>query len=446
MAEGYKEYKKLRPLLLPVERWVELSRRSSNNAIPRTTTFEEASKAPRNNQDGWPYGGPDNPKTKGTERSTLEETIKMLHTAVTTWGQLRALEEDTTPPAGTKRFSKTPVIEASPKKKTRPKEKTDGPTAEAILDKDMLGRKLTNWEYLMWLHHNSPMAGHPGPKCTLELLTRSSEFVRSMELTCKVEDYIKGCIICAQGKPMRQKLYGMLQPLPIPNRLWQDIAMDFIVKLPLSKDSLEPETPKYNLIWVVIDRFTKIACFLPYREGIRADVLARQFFRDIFANHGLSQSIISDKGSVFAANVTKALYKALDVKRNLSTAFHHQTDGQTECTKQTLKQYLRMYCDHLQDDWVDLFPMTSFAYNNKILASTGHSPFFLNYGYHPQHNISSNHAYQAPAAKKYLKKLADAQKKAARLLIKAQEAQAVQYNRKRKATPAFDKGELTWLL
>ena len=105
-----------------------------------------------------------------------------------------------------------------------------------------------------------------------------------------------------------------------------------------------------------------------------------------------------------------------------------------------------MYCDHLQDDWVNLFPMASFAYNNGILASMGHSPFFLNYGYQPQHNISPNHANQAPAAKEYLKKLADVQEKAAKLLIKAQEAQAVQYNCKRKETPAFKKRELTWLL
>ena len=146
---------------------------------------------------------------------------------------------------------------------------------------------------------------------------------------------------------------------------------------------MEPETPKYNSIWVVIARFTKMACFLPYKEGTGADVLARQFFRDIFANHGLPQSIISDRGSVFAAKFTKALYKALDIKKSLFTAFHPQTDDQIERTNQTLKQYLWMYCNHLQDHWVDLFLMASFAYNNGILASTGHSLFFLNYGYHP---------------------------------------------------------------
>ena len=189
----------------------------------------------------------------------------------------------------------------------------------------------------MWLHHNSPMAGHPGPKRTLELLTRIPKFMRSTELTCKVKNYIKACVICAQGKPMRQKPYRMLQPLPIPNGPWQDIAMNFIVKLPLFKNFLEPENPDYDLVWVVIDRFTKMACFLPYKEDTGANILARHFHKDIFAINGLPQSIASDKGSVFAAKFTRALYRALDVKRNLSMAFHPQTDGQTECINQTLE-------------------------------------------------------------------------------------------------------------
>ena len=90
--------------------------------------------------------------------------------------------------------------------------------------------------------------------------------------------------------------------------------------------------------------------------------------------------------------------------------------------------------------------MSSFAYNNRISTSTGHSPFFLNYGYHPQQDISPNAADQSPAARKYLKELASAQEKAAGLLKKAQKAHAVQYNRKKQEAPAFKKKKLTWLL
>ena len=172
------------------------------------------------------------------------------------------------------------------------------------------------------------MARHPGPKCTLELLTRYPNCKKSPELAQKINNYVKACITCAQGKPMQQKPYGMLQPLPIPSKPWKDIARNFVIKLPASKDFSKPNNPQYNLIWVVVDRFTKMACFLPYREDTGANILAQRFFRDIFTNHGLSQSIVLDKGSVFAAKFIRALYKALDVKRNLSTAFHPQTDGQ----------------------------------------------------------------------------------------------------------------------
>ena len=122
--------------------------------------------------------------------------------------------------------------------------------------------------------------------------------------------------------------------------------MNFIVKLPPSKDSLKPKNPEYNSGWVVVDRFTKMACFLSYKEDTGADILARRFLKDIVANHGLPQSIVLDRDSIFAAKFTKAFYKALDVKRNLFMAFHPQTDGQTERTNQTLEQYLRMYCKH----------------------------------------------------------------------------------------------------
>ena len=90
--------------------------------------------------------------------------------------------------------------------------------------------------------------------------------------------------------------------------------------------------------------------------------------------------------------------------------------------------------------------MVLFAYNNGVSASTGHSPFFLNYGYHPRHNISLNAAEQIPAAKKYLEKLAGAQERTAGLLKKAQKVQAVQYNCKRQETPTFEERELVWLL
>ena len=185
-----------------------------------------------------------------------------------------------------------------------------------------------------------------------------------------------------------------------------------------------------------------MACFLPYKKDIRVDILARQFLKDIFATHRLPQFIVLDRSSKFVMKFTRALYKTLDVKKNLSMAFHSQTDCQTERSNQTLEQYFCMYCNDVQTNWVDLLPRASFAYNNGISASMGHSPFFLNFGYHFRHNIFSNAAKQIPATREYLKELAKAQKKATGLLQRAQEAQAVQYNCKRQEAPMFNKEKL----
>ena len=179
-------------------------------------------------------------------KSRQAPTIPLV--AVTTQGQLRALDRDTIAGKVETQLSKASTIDTGPKKEAQKREKTNNSIAKATLDKDATEQEMLDWEYLMWLHYNSLMAGHPGPKRTLELLTRSLEFTRDTELTHKIEKYVKACLICARGKLMCQKPYGLLRLLPIPSGPWQDIAMDFIMKLPLSKDLSEPGNPKYNSI------------------------------------------------------------------------------------------------------------------------------------------------------------------------------------------------------
>ena len=213
-----------------------------------------------------------------------------------------------------------------------------------------------------------------------------------------VEDYVRNCVSCARAKPSRKKTHGTLLPLPTPEGPWQDISMDFIVALPESADPSDSGGTTYDSIWVIVDRFTKWAYFLPYREEWDAEVLARRFVKEIFARHGAPRSIVSDRGSTFVAQFTQAICKALGVGQNFSTAYHPQTDGQTERTNQTLEQYLRIYCNYGQDNWVSLLPAASFAYNNGKSASTSQSPFYANYGYHPRLGIDPAEADRVPAA------------------------------------------------
>jgi hypothetical protein len=222
--------------------------------------------------------------------------------------------------------------------------------------------------------HDDPPAGHPGIARTLELLSRTFWFPRLRHF---VHQYVSGCDLCARTKPLRSKPAGLLQPLPVPPRPWTSISMDFIVGLPTSPDS------PANAIWVVVDRLTKLAHFIPTTNTVDASGLASLFFNHVFRLHGLPKEIVSDRGSVFTSNFWSELCRLLGMRRHLSTAFHPQSDGQTERVNQVLEQYLRCYVNHQQNDWVSWLPLAEFCYNNTMNASTQHPPFYATYGFHP---------------------------------------------------------------
>ena len=138
--------------------------------------------------------------------------------------------------------------------------------------------------------------------------------------------------------------------------------MDFIVKLPLSHGC--------DSIWVVCDRFTRAAHFIPTVETLKAPDLAWLFLDRIFKHHGLPESIVSDRGSLFVSRFWTELCKQLQIRPRPSTAYHPRTNGLTERTNQTLETYLRAYCSYQQDDWVDYLPMAEFAFNNLTNTST----------------------------------------------------------------------------
>jgi len=166
-----------------------------------------------------------------------------------------------------------------------------------------------------------------------------------------------------------------------PKGAWESIALDFIVKLPLSKEPLTGV--EYDSIMVVTDRLTKYGYFLPYKEGSTAKDLAYLFMRHVASAHGTPQEIISDRDKLFTSKFWETLMDQLGIHHKMSTAYHPQTDGQTERLNQTLEQYLRMYVDYDQKNWVTLLPTAQLAYNSTATTTTGISPFYANYGYNP---------------------------------------------------------------
>ena len=154
--------------------------------------------------------------------------------------------------------------------------------------------------------------------------------------------------------------------------------MDFIEKLPMSDGS--------DTILVIIDRLTKQSIFIPTVNTIMSPMLAKLFVLHIFSKHGVPSHVTFDRGTEFISTFC-SLGKVLDMKLHFTLGYHPEGNGQTEHANQTLKQYLRVYCNYQQSNWSDLLPIAEFAYNNAPNAMTGLSPFYTNKGYHPNLSI-----------------------------------------------------------
>jgi hypothetical protein len=221
---------------------------------------------------------------------------------------------------------------------------------------------------ILRVHHDDPWAGHFGQKKTLDLVRRKFYWDR---LRTDAEEYVQNCPICQKMKVPRRLPQGKLSSLPVPNGIWRDLTMDFITGLPPS-----PREGKiYDAILVVVDRYTKAARYIPTTGSINAEELADLFLTEIAFKTGTPRSLVTDRGSLFTSGYWNQFCQGLRIKARLSTAFHPQTDGQTERQNQTLETYLRTYTNFQQDDWIDWLQAAEFAYNNAKNASTGFSPF-----------------------------------------------------------------------
>jgi hypothetical protein len=246
-------------------------------------------------------------------------------------------------------------------------------TATTIIPEDQVRDFLRDF-------HSHPLHGHQGVTKTMKrLLEQGYQIPR---LRQEVEKTIKTCDLCMKTKSQRHKPYGTLQALPVAERPWGSITMDFITKLPLSE---EPSTEAfYDSIMVIVDRLTKYSYYVPYKETNNAEELAYVFYRHIVANHGLPNEIISDRGPTFTAKFWQSLMSHLGLNHKLSTAFRPQTDGQTERMNQVVEQYLRCYINYQQDDWVEKLPAAQLAYNTAYNESTKLTPAYANYGFTPE--------------------------------------------------------------
>ena len=217
--------------------------------------------------------------------------------------------------------------------------------------------------------HDIPISGHLGIDKTYQTV-RNSYIWRGLKKD--VHDFITSCDQCQRNKGTNKHPYGLLQPLPIPTRKWESVSMDFITSLPKTKNG-------HDTIVVFVDRLTKTIRTEPTTITVTAPEVAQIFIRTIFRHYGMPRSIVSDRDPRFTSNFWRSFFQTLGTKLAMSTAFHPQTDGQTERANRTLEDMLRNFVSYKQTDWEDKLPLLEFAYNNSVQASTGFSPFKLLY-------------------------------------------------------------------
>ncbi|MBW0515357.1 hypothetical protein O181_055072, partial [Austropuccinia psidii MF-1] len=243
------------------------------------------------------------------------------------------------------------------------------PRAKLLLFKDrvVIPRNEELQLHILQRHHDSPLAGHPGQEKTLKLIKRDFYWAGMNQF---IKDYVSSFQQCSKNKNIHHKKFGLLKPLQIPS--------------------------------VVVDRLLKMAIFIPTYGTITSLDVTQIFISHVFPKHGLPVIIVSDRGSLFVSSFWTQLFQHLKISRDISAAFHPETDEQTERVNKLLEQCLWMYVSYHQDDWYTYLPLAEFAYNNAEHSSTKQSPFFTIYGRIPSFD-SIYISQDSPAGKRFKK-------------------------------------------
>ena len=195
-----------------------------------------------------------------------------------------------------------------------------------------------------------------------------------MYVDCKA--YCQTCDHCQRNKASTQKPYGLLRPLKIPDKRWECVTMDYITDLPMSNEG-------NTAVLIFVDKLTKYVHIAPCLKTCTAEEAARLFVKHVFQYHGLPKSFVSDRDTRFTSDFFREFTRISGVSHHFTTAYHPEGDGQTERMNRVVEEVLRHFIDLQQTNWEELMPMVTFAINNSVCESTGHTPFFLNTGQHP---------------------------------------------------------------
>jgi hypothetical protein len=290
--------------------------------------------------------------------------------------------------------------------------------------------------------HDSKIAGHFGVDKTLAAVQKQFYWPNMTET---VRQYVRSCDSCQRNKSTNQPPYGFLQSLGTAGERWTEVTMDLIVSLPKTARGIDA-------VATFCDHDSKMVHFAGTHTNADAPEIAQVFFDTVYRHHGMPKRIITDRDPRFVSKFWNALFKLMGTKLSMSTSYHPQTDGQSERANRTLEEMLRAYTSARQDDWDTVLTSAEFAYNNSVQASTGFTPFYLNYGKDPYTPVrllqpaaaESASDPQVPATTSFVEKIESALQLAYENLKRAQERQTEQANKDRR-DHSFKVGDLVRL-
>jgi hypothetical protein len=235
-----------------------------------------------------------------------------------------------------------------------------------------IGKDTTLQQQLLHSFHSSSIGGHSGMVASYQRLKRIFYWPGMKKDT---EKFISECPVCQRAKSQNCQYPGLLKPLDRPDMAWQHITMDFIEGLPKSNGK--------KVILVVVDRMTKMAHFISLAHPYTTTTLAQAFMDNIFKLHGPPTSIVTDRDTIFTSHLWQKVFKTMNVKLNLTTAYHPQSDGQSERVNQCLENYLRCMVFQKPKKWAAWLPLAEWWYNTSYHTALKVSPFQALYGYAP---------------------------------------------------------------
>jgi transposase InsO family protein len=216
--------------------------------------------------------------------------------------------------------------------------------------------------------HGGGLMGHFRVKKTEDVL--AAYFFWS-KIRCDVERYVSWCTTCNKAKS-RLNPHGLYTPLSVPSVPWEDISIDFVLQLLRTKRGRDS-------IFVAVDRFSKMANFIPYHKSDNASHITNLFFTEIVHLHGVPTTIVSDSDAKFLSHFWRTLWLNLGIKLLFSTTCHPQTDGQTEVVNRTLSTTLRAILKSNLKLWEECLPHIEFTYNRSVQSTTKLCPFQVVY-------------------------------------------------------------------